>query len=188
MLKRLKLSAMLDTLPERVALARRERLDYPSFLEIFLAAAVDRKDNRRTERRLRSASFKETCRLEDFVWSASITLDRRLLDVVLSLQFLLKHMHILLVCLAGVEKSFLALGYAAIRAGCTMRFPLNLDHVPNTLSTSSFVLHSSSRFRTVLNVFDALCRRLLPAGPMYSSTCRDCPVGSVIGFFTALDA
>ena len=32
LLKRLKLSAMLDTLPERIALARWDQLDYASFL------------------------------------------------------------------------------------------------------------------------------------------------------------
>ena len=31
LLKRLKLGPVLDTLPERVALARREQLDYPDF-------------------------------------------------------------------------------------------------------------------------------------------------------------
>ena len=57
-------------------------------------------------------------------WSASITLDRRLLDVVFSLQFLLKQEHVLLVGPSGVGKSFLAqaMGYAAIRAGYTVRF------------------------------------------------------------------
>ena len=124
LLKRLKLSAMLDTLPERIALARREQLDYSSFLEIILVDEINRRDNRRTELRLRSAGFEEICRLEDFDWSASITLDRRLLDAVFSLQFLLKHEHMLLVGPAGVGKSFLAqaLGYAAIRAGYTVRF------------------------------------------------------------------
>ena len=124
LLKRLKLSAMLDTLPERIALARREQLDYSSFLEIILVDEINRRDNRRTELRLRSAGFEEICRLEDFDWSASITLDRRLLDAVFSLQFLLKHEHVLLVGPAGVGKSFLAqaLGYAAIRAGYTVRF------------------------------------------------------------------
>ena len=94
LLKRLKLSAMLDTLPERIALARREQLDYSSFLEIILVDEINRRDNRRTELRLRSAGFEEICRLEDFDWSASITLDRRLLDAVFSLQFLLKHEHV----------------------------------------------------------------------------------------------
>ena len=66
----------------------------------------------------------ETSRLEDFDWSASITLDRRLLDAAFSLEFLAKHEHVLLVGPAGVGKSFLAqaLGYATVRAGHTVRF------------------------------------------------------------------
>ena len=75
--------------------------------------------HRRIEVRLNGAGFEETCRLEDFDWTASITLDRRLLDAVFSLEFLDKHEHVLLVGPAGVGKSFLAqaLGYSAIRAG-----------------------------------------------------------------------
>ena len=38
LLKQLKLGAMADTLTERIALARREQLDYASFLEIILSA------------------------------------------------------------------------------------------------------------------------------------------------------
>ena len=73
---------------------------------------------------LHQAGFQETCRLEDFDWSASITMDRRLLDAVFSLEFLDKHEHVLLVGPAGVGKSFLAqaLGYSAVRAGHTVRF------------------------------------------------------------------
>ena len=66
------------------ALARREQLDYASFLEIILSDEVNRRAHRRTELRLQGAGFEETCRLEDFDWSAAITLDRRLLDAVFS--------------------------------------------------------------------------------------------------------
>ena len=79
LLKRLKLGAVLNTLPERVALARREQLDYASFLQIILTDEINRRDHRRLELRLQRAGFEQTCRLEDFDWSASITLDRRLL-------------------------------------------------------------------------------------------------------------
>ena len=120
LLKSLKLGALASTLPERIALARGEQLDYASFLEIILSDEV----NRRTGLRLHNAGFEETCRLEDFDWSASITLDRRLLDTVLSLEFLDRHEHVLLVGPAGVGKSFFAqaLGYAAVRAGYSVRF------------------------------------------------------------------
>ena len=112
---------MAATLPKRIALARREQLDYNSFPEIILADEISRRENRRIELRLHNAGFEETCRLEDFDWSASITLDRRLLDTVFSLEFLDRHEHVLLVGPAGVGKSFLAqaLGYAAVR---TLRF------------------------------------------------------------------
>ena len=124
LLKRLQLGPMAATLPERIALARREQLDYASFLEIILADEIGRRENRRIELRLHNAGFEEICRLEDFDWSASITMDRRLLDAVFSLEFLDKHEHVLLVGPAGVGKSFLAqaLGYAAVRAGHTVRF------------------------------------------------------------------
>ena len=88
LLKRLQLGPMAATLPERIALARRDQLDYASFLEIILSDEVNRRADRRLELRLRAAGFEETCRLEDFDWSASITLDRRLLDAVFSMEFL----------------------------------------------------------------------------------------------------
>ena len=115
---------MMATLPERIALARREQLDYASFLEIILSDEVNRRAHRRTELRLQGAGFEETCRLEDFDWSASITMDRRLLDAAFSLEFLARHEHLLLVGPAGVGRSFLAqaLGYSTVRTVHTVRF------------------------------------------------------------------
>ena len=114
MLKRLHLGPMATTLPERIPLARREQLDYASIMEIILSDEVNRRAHRRIELRLNNTGFEETCRLEDFDLSASITLDRRLLDAVFSLEFLDKHEHVLLVGPAGVGKSFFAriLGYS----------------------------------------------------------------------------
>ena len=138
LLKRLQLGPMAATLPERIALARREQLDYASFLEIILSDEVNRRAHRRIEMRLQGAGFQEICRLEDFDWSASITMDRRLLDAVFSLEFLDRHEHVLLVGPAGVGKSFLAqaLGYSAVRAGHTVRFS-HADHLPSSKSSSA---------------------------------------------------
>jgi DNA replication protein DnaC len=108
LLKRLKLGAVLNTLPERLVLARREELDYAAFLQIILADEVNRRDHRRLEVRFQKAGFDEVCRLKDFDWTASITLDRRLMDAVFSLEFLSRHEHVLLVGPVGVGKSFLA--------------------------------------------------------------------------------
>ena len=130
------------------------------------------------ELRVRAAGFEETCRLEVFDWSAAITLDRRLLDAVSSLEFLDKHEHVLLVGPAGVGKSFLAqaLGYAAIRAGYTVRFihaddffradDLGLHRLTGQQSAdlyelivsrhrvSSFVITSNRAIEEWLSIFD----------------------------------
>ena len=96
---------MLDTLPERIALARRDGLDYADFLQILLADEVSRRDHGRLELRLRQAGFEQLCRLEDFDWSAQVRLDRRLLDAACSLQSLDRREHVLLVGPVGVARA-----------------------------------------------------------------------------------
>ncbi len=100
------------------------RLDYAAFLQIILTDEVNRRDHRRLEMHLQKAGFEEICRLEDFDWTSPITLDRRLLDAVFSLDFLARHEHVLLVEPVGVGESFIAqaLGFTAIRAAHTVRF------------------------------------------------------------------
>jgi DNA replication protein DnaC len=124
LLKRLKLGQMLATLPERLALARRDQLDHAAFLQILLADEVSRRDQRHLDIQLQKAGFEDICRLEDFDWTAGIKMDRKLLDAAFSLDFVSRHEHVLFVGPVGVGKSFLAqaLGYAAVRAGHSVRF------------------------------------------------------------------
>lgn len=151
LLKRLKLGAMLHTLPERLALARREQLDYAAFLQILLADEVSRRDNQRLEIHLQKAGFEELCRLEDFDWSAAVTLNRRLLDAVFSLDFLIRHEHVLFVGPVGVGKSLLAqgLGYAAVRSGYSVRF-IRADAFFRTLAQSRVDHTQEKTFRSFL--------------------------------------
>jgi DNA replication protein DnaC len=151
LLKRLKLGAMLDTLPERLALARRDQLDYAVFLQILLADEVGRRDNRNLELRLQKAGFEEICRLDDFDWDAGINLDRRLLDTAFSLDFLNRHEHVLFVGPVGVGKSFLAqaLGFAAVRAGHSVRFS-RADAFFKTLAQSRVDHTLEKAFRSYL--------------------------------------
>ena len=152
LLKRLRLGYLLDTLPERLALARRDQLDYAAFLEIILADEVTRRDNRNMEIHLQQAGFDEVCRLEDFDWTAQITLDRRLLDTVFSMDFLNRHEHVLFVGPVGVGKSFLAqaLGYAAVRAGHSVRF-IRADGFFKTLAQARVDHTLEKTLRSFLN-------------------------------------
>jgi DNA replication protein DnaC len=81
-LKRLRLSPMLATLPDRLAYARKEKLDYTQFLELVLSDEVERRDQKHVTNRLSAAGFEEQCTLERFDWSASIRVDKaRLMDL-----------------------------------------------------------------------------------------------------------
>lgn len=124
LLKRLKLGRMVPTLPDRLALARAQKLDYAAFLTLILADEVQRRDHLALERRLIQAGFEEQVTLEHFDWSTPIQIDRRHLNELFSLHFLQKKEHVLLIGPVGVGKTFLAqaLGAAATRAGHAVLF------------------------------------------------------------------
>ena len=67
--------------------------------------------------------------MEDFDWTAPITLDRRLLDAACSLEFIGKHEHVLLVGPAGVGKNFQA---QADLSGRRIGFPRRRGDRPST--------------------------------------------------------
>jgi DNA replication protein DnaC len=103
--KRLKLGPILPTLPERLALARAQQLDYVAFLTLLLADEVQRRDHLSLERRLAQAGFEDQVTLEQFDWSASIQVDRRQLQVLFTLEFLARKEHVVLVGPVGVGKN-----------------------------------------------------------------------------------
>ena len=126
LLKRLKLGPMLDTLPERIALARRDGLDYADFLQIVLADEVSRRDHGRLELRLRQAGFEQLCRLEDFDWSATHPArpPPARMPPARCASSKSPRARPARRTTVGVGKSFLAqaLGYAAVRSGRSVRF------------------------------------------------------------------
>jgi DNA replication protein DnaC len=124
LLKRLKLGALAPTLPERLALARAQQLDYAAFLTLLLADEVQRREGAALERRLGRAGFEERATLDAVDWSAPIQLDRRRLQALFSLEFLARKEHVILVGPVGVGKTLLAqcLGGAAVRAGHSVLF------------------------------------------------------------------
>lgn len=136
-LKRLKLSGMLATLPDRVAYARKEKLDYTQLLELVLSDEIERRDHKRVELRLRDAGFDEDCALERFDWSAKIRLDKTRLNELFGLHFIERHENVILTGPVGVGKTFLAsaIGHAACRAGYRVLF-IRADALLKTLNRS----------------------------------------------------
>ncbi len=124
LLRRLKLGRILDTLPERLALARAESLPHADFLSLILADETDRRDWTSAEQRARAAKLDPGMRLETFDTEAGARFDRERWHELCSLRFVDQHRGALILGPVGVGKTHLAtaLGHAAIRRRHTVAF------------------------------------------------------------------
>jgi len=133
-LRRLKLGRMLDTLPERLALARAQQMPHQDFLILVLSDEASRRDSQSATLRAQRAHLDPTMRLEAWDATAKVTFDKMLLNELASLRFLDAHAHVAIVGPVGVGKTFLAhaLGYAACRRGHSV-LALRADQMLKTL-------------------------------------------------------
>lgn len=124
LLRRLKLGRILDTLPERLALARAEHLPHTDFLSLVLADEVDRRDRASAELRARAAKLDPSMRLEAFSTDTPARFDRQLWAELCSLRFVDDARGVLILGPVGVGKTHLAaaLGHIAIRRRRTVAF------------------------------------------------------------------
>jgi IstB-like ATP binding protein len=87
-LRTLKLGRMLDTLPERLTLARQRNLPHADFLELVLADEVTRRDTSSAAVRARAAGLDPGMRLETWDSNAAVQLDEALWTELTTLRFL----------------------------------------------------------------------------------------------------
>lgn len=124
LLRRLKLGRMLDTLPERLALARAQSLPHADFLSLVLADEVERRERASAELRARAARLDPGMRLETFATDTAAHFDRALWAELCSLRFLDDARGVLVLGPVGVGKTHLAsaLGHIAIRRRRSVAF------------------------------------------------------------------
>src|SRR6202521_5001303 len=96
-LRRLKLSRMLDTLPERLTLARQQKMPHQDLLLLVLSDEVARRDSLAVTLRVQKAHLDPTMHLEAWDPTAKVTFDRALLNELTSLRFLDGHAHVAIV-------------------------------------------------------------------------------------------
>lgn len=87
LLRKVKLGRCLDTLPERLALAKTRSLSHGEFLELVLSDEVTRRDTSSAVLRAKSAGLDPSMRLELWDDSAAVTYDRAMWDELCSLRF-----------------------------------------------------------------------------------------------------
>jgi DNA replication protein DnaC len=116
-LRALKLGQMLTTLPERLVLARQQKLPHADFLQLILADEVTRRETKSASLRARAAGLDPGMRLDTWDDSAAVRYDRQLWNELVSLRFLDGPHGALILGPVGVGKSHLAcaLGHIAIR-------------------------------------------------------------------------
>ena len=118
-LKRLRLSGLLATLPDRVAYAKGTKLSYSEFLELILNDEIQRREDANSATRLKSAQVDLDQTFERFDWDALITFDKDRLKDLFSLEFIGRKENVLICGPVGVGKTFIAnaLAHSACRRG-----------------------------------------------------------------------
>lgn len=116
-LKHLRLSGVLSTLPDRVSYATGSKLTYLEFLELVLSDELGRRQQGALTRRLQHARVSLDQVMERFDWEAAVTLDKNRIKGLMNLEFIARKENIILTGPVGVGKTFLAnaLAHAACR-------------------------------------------------------------------------
>jgi DNA replication protein DnaC len=116
-LKRLKLSPITNTLPERATLARQRKMAHLDFLELVLADEVSRRDALSATLRAQRARLDPAMTLEAWDDSAKVSFDRDLWADIVMLHFMDDCHNVVVMGPVGVGKTFMAnaLGHIACR-------------------------------------------------------------------------
>lgn len=121
LLRKLKLTPVLSTLPERLELARQQKMPHLDFLELLLSDEVDRRSHLTLKRRAQRGHLDPLMVLENWDPTAEVTFDHELWAELTSLRFLASKHNVLVLGPVGVGKTFMAnaLGHIACRHGKT---------------------------------------------------------------------
>ena len=152
-LRRLKLGQVLHTLPERLALAKTNKLTHAEFLQIVMSDEVTRRDTASATVRAKTASLDPAMTFDRWDATAAVTYDRKLLDELASLRFLDGANNVIIMGPVGVGKTFLAtaLGHTAIRRRHSVHFE-RADKLLKRLRVSRLDNSHDAEIRKLLRV------------------------------------
>ncbi len=122
MLKRLRLSGILESLPNRNQEAIKKKLAYSEFLALLIQDEVARRENKKFTRWLRRAGFRGEKTIEGFDFNLGINQDQ--IQDLATCRFMEEKVAILIAGPCGTGKSHIAqaLGHIAVRNGYDVLF------------------------------------------------------------------
>lgn len=150
-LRRLKLSRMLDTLPERLLLARQQKMPHQDFFLLVLSDEVSRRDSLSVSLRAQRARLEPSAQLENWDPTSQVSFDQTLLSELVSMRFVESCHHVAIVGPVGVGKTFLAhaLGHIACRRGYSV-LAVRADRMLKTLKHARLTQGYEAELRKLL--------------------------------------
>ena len=124
LLKKLRLSGVLETLDLRIQEAIEDEVSHREFLVRVLTDEVERRGSKQMANRVRKASFEHAKTLTDFDFSFNSSVPKSQIIDLATCSFLGRHENVLLLGETGVGKSHIAqaIGHRACRAGYSVLF------------------------------------------------------------------
>lgn len=152
LLKKLRLSGILETLEQRNREAVERKLAYTDFLTLLIQDEVARRDQRKFDLRLRRAGFRSSKTIEAFDFDFNPKVPRELIQDLATCRFLDERVAVLIAGPCGTGKSHLAqaLGHCAVRHGYDVLFLTQSQLLGN--------LHKARAMGTYGRRFQALAR------------------------------
>jgi DNA replication protein DnaC len=153
LLRQVKLGRSLDTLPERLALARTASMGHAEFLELVLADEVSRREATSADRRSRAAGLDPNMTLDRWDDTAKVNYDHPVWHELCSLRFIDGGHNAVIMGPVGVGKTFLAtaLGHAAVRRRYSVHFE-RCDRLLKRLRASRLDNSHETEMRKLLRV------------------------------------
>lgn len=123
-LRQVKLGRCLDTLPERLALAKSRNMSHAEFLELVLCDEVTRRETTSAALRARTAGLDPDMCLELWDETSEATFDHQVWDELCSARFIDAGHNVMIMGPVGAGKTFMAtaLGHVAVRRRYTVAF------------------------------------------------------------------
>jgi DNA replication protein DnaC len=152
-MRRLKLSRMLDTLPERLTLASQQKMPHQDLLLLVFSDEVSRRNSQAAAFRAQRAGLDHEMQLERWDQTAKVTYNQTLFHELVSLRFIDARAHVAIFGPVGVGKTFIAhaLGHIACRRNYSV-LALRADKMLKTLKHARLDNSHEAELRKLLAV------------------------------------